>query len=194
MENLYENLLQRSNRVKYCVSNKMAQFDSETLNWKQTEKKWSIIEVVDHLNKVYDIYLPNFEEAITSAPELNGKIQEKQQTIVGRLSVYAMKPKGKKRRFKMKTFDFFQPRINVESNKVLAEFNRKKQKFNDLIKGARNKNLVGIKMSTSLKLMRFYVPECFDFILTHEERHLIQMEEILANATQLNIQQVVIHH
>ncbi|MEM8939365.1 MAG: DinB family protein [Bacteroidota bacterium] len=181
MENLYENLRQRSNKVKHYVNNEIAHLDSETLNWKQNEKKWSTLEVVDHLNKVYDIYLPNFEEAITRAPELNGKIQEKQQTMLGRLSVYSMKPKGRKRRFKMKTFDFFQPGTEIECNEVLAEFDGKKQEFNDFIKRARGKSLVDIKMSTSLKLIKFYIPECFDFILTHEERHLIQMEEILAD-------------
>ncbi len=180
MEVNFEQLLQHSNQMKNYIRTDVSSLSNERLNWKENPKKWSIIEVVDHLNKVYEKYHNNFEKAIRNAPELKDETQIKQQTILGRLSIYSMKPKGKKRRFKMKTFDFFQPQINMNDTDATIElFLQNKDRFNGYLKESRSKNLNGLKMPTALgEKMEFYIPECFEFILGHEERHLVQIEGI----------------
>lgn len=179
MENFYEQLLQRSNTVKNRIEEDIKNLDQSKLNWKESEKKWSVLEVIDHLNKVYDKYLDNFKKTINSAPQLNGETQKKQWTLLGRLSIYSMKPKGQKRRFKMKTFDFFQPNGESPKNQIIEEFLEKKERFNSLIRDARLKNLSDLKMPTALgEKAKFFVPECFDFIMSHEERHMVQIEDV----------------
>ena len=180
MESYYEHLLHRSNKIKIRILDDIANLSNSTLIVKESPKEWSVIEVVDHLNKVYDIYLDNFEKSIGSAPPLNGEAQKFQRTILGRLSVYTNKPKGTKRKFKMKTFDFFQPDEKKDCGKILGEFAEKKDIFNAHLKEARLKNLNGIKVPTALgEKVKFYVSECFDFLLAHEERHMVQIEGIL---------------
>lgn len=182
MEVKFEQILEQSNRVKNYIKSDIAELSDKKLNWKPNEKKWSALEVVSHLNRVYEKYLDNFELAIGGAPDLiNADAQEYQSTLLGRLSIYSMKPKGKKRRFKMKTFDFFNPVSEPEKrNETIDLFIANKERFNDLIKQARNKNLRGIKMPTALgEKMKFYVPECFRFILAHEERHIVQIAGLL---------------
>ena len=97
--------------------------------------------------------------------------------ILGRFAIYSMKPKGTKRKYKMKTFDFFQP-TEHSKKEVVDAFVTNKAAFNQLLKEARTKNLKGIQMPTSLgKRVKFYVPECFEFILAHEQRHMVQLAE-----------------
>lgn len=92
-----------------------------------------------------------------------------------------MKPKGKKRKFKMKTFDFFVPTIDEEKvEQVFSTFQSNKMRFNELIKLARKKNLKGVKIPTALgQKVKFYIPECMEFILAHEQRHIVQIKGLL---------------
>ena len=180
MESYFEHLLERSNKIKNRIVNEVASMDQEQLTRKESPKKWSVIEVVDHLNKVYDVYLDNFKKELDAAPRLDGQVQKYQRTLLGRLSVYTNKPKGAKRKFKMKTFDFFYPTTEIDCDKILTEFAKKKELFNSYLKEARLKDLNGVKMPTALgDKMKFYISECFDFLLAHEERHLVQIEGVL---------------
>ena len=188
METYYEQLLERSNVIRNRITNDIVMLEEAHLTWKKTPKQWSIIEVVDHLNKVYDIYEPNFRKAIDTAPSLNGQQQKEQHTLLGRLSIYSMRPKKDKRKFKMKTFSFFEPTVENSPNKVIAAYESKKNTFNGFMKEARLKNLNNQKMPTALgEKMKFYVAECFDFILAHEERHLVQMEKLVAQIKSPNV-------
>ncbi|WP_436517884.1 DinB family protein [Ekhidna sp. To15] len=182
MEVNFEQILQQSNKIKNYIKADVAELPDKKLNWKPNEKKWSALEVVSHLNRVYEIYLDNFESAISGAPDLPiDETLDYQSTLLGRISIYIMKPRGRKRRFKMKTFDFFNPISEPENKHATIDlFLKNKATFNDLIKQARNKNLKNIKMPTALgEKMKFYVPECFRFILAHEERHIVQIASIL---------------
>lgn len=184
MEVNFEKILEHSNRNGNYIKIDIASKGPSKLNWKESEKKWSVLEVIEHLNKVYDLYFPNFNKAIESAPENHGQDNILQRTLMGRLSIYSQKPKGQKVRFKMKTFSFFQPNTSKNSLEEVESFLDKKEAFNDFIKRARLKDLKGIKMPTALgEKMKFYIPECFEFILAHEDRHLVQIQNILSKMT-----------
>lgn len=178
----FEQILQHSNQNLNFVKSDIATLDSAQLNWKESAKKWSVVEVIGHLNKVFDLYLPNFEKVLDSAIELNGESGTPlQRTLLGRFSIYSQKPKGQKVRFKMKTFDFFQPVHDADTtDETINTFIENKDRFNELIKKARLKNLKGIKMPTALgEKLKFYIPECFEFVLAHEDRHMVQIQGIL---------------
>lgn len=176
MEVNYEQFLQQSNHTKNYIQSEVSVLSDDVLNSKRDEKSWSALEVIDHLNKVYDIYLPLFTKALEKAPEISDNSgHKKQSTFLGRLSIYSMKPKGNKRKFKMKTFDFFRPSQHSK-NEIIDSFFKNKEAFNELLMLTRTKNLKNAKMPTSLgKRVKFYVPECFEFIIAHEERHMVQI-------------------
>ncbi|MFK7952095.1 MAG: DinB family protein [Ekhidna sp.] len=185
MEVNFEYLLQQSNQMKNYIERNVSALSVEKLNWKESPKKWSVLEVVSHLNKVYNKYHENFEQAISDAPKTDTDRQRMQRTILGRMSIYSMKPKGKKRKFKMKTFNFFEPQIDKKNvNVTLHLFLNNKDRFNSYLKESRSKKLDDIKIPTALgEKMKFYIPECFEFILAHEERHMVQIKEIIEKTT-----------
>lgn len=183
MEAYFKNLLAESNSIKHYVTADVSEVPEEALLWKETSKKWSVIEVIDHLNKVYALYFPLFDEALDGlSMRADGAENHPQYTLLGKLSIHAMRPKGDKRRFKMKTFDFFQPIHDIaNSHEIITSYLAKKETFNNTLKAADAKCLSGLKMPTSLgKQVKFYVTECFEFILAHEQRHMVQIAGILA--------------
>lgn len=127
----FEQLLQDSNLVGDFIQHEVAVLDPEQLYWKPSETTWSLIEIVEHLNLIYDKYLVNMGGAIDqSAPLGEQQDQKKKTTLLGSLSVHAMKPKKEKVRYKMKTFDFFDPNNdhkNAES--ILSQFAENKNRF-----------------------------------------------------------------
>ena len=178
----YEQLLQHSNQCKHQINQQTKELPPEVLNWKEHPKKWSVLEVLSHLSKVYELYYPNFDAAISIAKDLaSGENQGTKRSIMGKLSIYSMKPKGRKRRFQMKTFDFFEPEVSEQhANETINTFFKNKDDFHDLLRRARLKQLGATKMKTALgERVKFYVAECFEFILAHEDRHLLQIEDIL---------------
>ena len=174
----YEQLLERSNRVEGFVRKSTAELGDQVY-LKESPDKWSFIEVVEHLNLVYDVYLENFEKVLTGLRDLEeGEEAKLQSSLMGRLSIWSQRPKNRKRRFKMKTFKFFEPK--VDQKEVLVKFYDNKERFSDVIKEARVKDVRGIKVPTALgQRVKFYVPECIDFVISHEERHVVQMEKIM---------------
>jgi len=182
MEANYEQMLQDSNRIKNYIKGDIANMDEAVITKKATAKKWSALETIEHLNKVYDVYLDNFTTVIEGAEELSDRdIPQMKRTLLGRLSIYANRPKGNKRRFKVKTFDFFTPAIAPDqSHEIIDTYLKNKERFNDLIKAARTKNLLNVKIPTALgEKVKFYAAECFEFLLAHEERHMIQIAEAI---------------
>lgn len=181
MEANFEELLRDSNLVGHYINEEIKSLEINQLTWKPTPEQWSLVEVVDHLNLIYDKYLTHMKLAIDQAPTLvNNRSQKKKTTILGNLSVYSMKPKKQVVRFKMKTFDFFDPRQDPKTVKDIFEtFARNKGAFNELIKTARLKDVESVKIPTSLgSRIRFYIIQCMEFIIAHEQRHLIQMKAL----------------
>lgn len=183
MRTTLDELLQRSNEMGHFIENEVAGLPQDVLTRKPSEKTWSAIEVVDHLNKVYNTYLDNFDKAISSANDLpDGAESKHKSSFIGWMGAYTMKPKGQKRKFKMKTFDFFQPTVEDASHdQTIQTFLSNKTRFNELIKNARSKDITKIKMPTAMgDRYKMYVGECFAFVLAHEERHMVQIQELMA--------------
>ncbi len=183
MEANFEILLQQSNTIKNFIKDKVVPLDSAYLLRKADEKSWSVLEVIKHLNLVYDKYLVNLENAVANAEQLQeGGVVKKKTTILGSISVYSQRPKGNKRKFKMKTFDFFEPEINNEElHQTLDDYYAKKNRFNEILRESRLKNLENVKIPTALgERVQFYFYQCLEFLIAHEQRHVVQIKNILS--------------
>ena len=173
-----EDLVKRSDHVAWLVSEEFGKLGEERLLKKHSPGAWSIIEVVEHLNRTFDHYFPKLEEAVEKAPAKK-KEDYKRSFLVGIFSDL-QKPKRGKRRMKMRTFEFFEPHVNGSSNQVMETFLQNQQRFDHFIKTGRTRDISKVKVVSALgPILKFRLPECFEFLLSHEERHLAQIREIL---------------
>ncbi len=176
----WKSLLELSQSIKNEIL-QIASHDIEKLQWKSDVKSWSVLEILNHLSLVYELYANNFERTIEAAPQSSEQSHSIKYSLLGRLSIFSQRPNNEKRRMKMKTFDFFQPDYkSCESHEVVKRYLANKEVFEKLLIDASTRDLAELKVPTALgQKVRFYVSECFDFILAHEQRHLVQINQTL---------------
>lgn len=179
----YEDQIGRLNRLISEVKN-IAQLPEAQLRTRPAKGAWSVLEVVEHMNKAYDPhYRHHLENALHRAPEQVAAPTEFQGGRVARFLYNGMRPQDGRRKMKMKTLKKFQPETvdHLTAKTVFSTFFELQDHLKAQIMKARSSDISGRKIPSAIgSLIQFTVPECFEFIISHEERHLLQCAEILA--------------
>ncbi|SNY94883.1 hypothetical protein [Flagellimonas pacifica] len=180
-ENQIQRLNEIVNRVKELQALEVAQ-----LTIPQNLKSWNVVEVLEHLNIAYGIYMPRLDEAFTKLPAINSgpsefKIRTWQKIVIG-----GQRPKNGVRKWKMKTLKRFEPLLDRQTltqekiDAVFETFFTRHAHLKEAILKSRNKDVAQVKIISAIgPIVNFYLPECFEFLLCHLERHMVQIEEIL---------------
>lgn len=147
-------------------------------------KAWSIIQIVAHLNIAYSHYEDKVSDALNKATSIENDKKPFKARIWQGFIISGQRPKGTKRKWKMKTMKRFEPDTIEQSYEegqmatVFQQFQRLHAHLKEAILAGRHKNLYHMKISSAIgPIVNFYLPEAFEFILCHAERHLIQIEE-----------------
>lgn len=148
--------------------------DPVKLNYCPEEGKWSVAQVLEHLNAYNRYYLPAIERSMvqiskdTSAWFVPGFWGNYFTNMMMPKNVYEVKNK-------MKAMKSYMPAkgLNVES--VFREFFQHQNKILQLLDVAKRRNMNSIKIPISItKLIRFKLGDTFRFLIAHEQRHMIQ--------------------
>lgn len=172
-EEFINTMLQKiSNQINFVedLSNK----PDEELNSKPTPKAWNALECVDHMNRLLLLYtnqlLPmeldhDFEDTVSIG-------------MKGRFFAEGMRPKGEKISYKMSTAKVFTPsKTNKQS---LDDFKRTLESAQKFLEVNRNKKWKGKKVTSALgPLVKFNIAEAFNFLLAHNERHILQAQRAM---------------
>lgn len=180
-----ENQTQRVNSIITIVEG-WQELELDLLNYKPAPNVWSILEIVGHMNQAYKDYEDKIETLLAKLPEEEGENEQFKMSWLPKTLVNSFKPKGQVIKWKMKTFNKFQPGwdanglTNAQAHQVFGQF----YAYNNHLKSAifRGKNKAwnkGKLVSAIGPLVRFSLPECFEFLITHEERHLVQGKLLL---------------
>lgn len=179
-----EDQIQRTNQIIQAVE-KLQQLDFETLIKRPNPAHWSIIEIIGHMNSAYYLYESRLNQKLQELPTAN---ETDDQFKVGRKSAFCIKaitPQGTKRPMKMKTMKKFEPVFMVEeldAEKVAGVFDTfygYKKHLKEAIQTARTKNVKHSKINSALgPIVKFYLPEAFEFLIGHDERHIVQIAEV----------------
>jgi len=179
----YENQIGRLNRL-ISEMNNIAQLPEEQLRRRPAKGAWSILEVVEHMNKAYDPHYRNhLEKALHQALEQEAAPTEFRGGRIARFFYNGIRPQDGRRKMKMKTLKKFQPETvdQLTAKTVFTVFFELQDHLKAQIIKARNSNISGKKIPSAIgSLIQFTIPECFEFVISHEERHLLQCAEILA--------------
>ncbi|MEM8528818.1 MAG: DinB family protein [Bacteroidota bacterium] len=182
-----EDQIRRLNLINTIVEN-FRELPIELLNRKPNAKQWSIIEVIGHINQAYVDYKNKISQAIQTLPEKSGATSETHAASgMGKIAINMIRPKNGQRKWKMKTMKKFEPNAAL-SNANKAEIAQTFQTFFDNQKHLKDAILASRKLDVRQQkitsaigpIVRFYLPDCFEFIISHEERHVVQIQELLA--------------
>lgn len=182
-----EDQIRRLNLIHSAVET-FQELPLAVLNRKPNAKQWSIIEVVGHMNQAYADYRGKIDHAIQTFPK---KANETSETYtaggMGKMAINMIRPKNGQRKWKMKTMKKFEPNTAL-SKASKADIEATFQQFFDIqehlktaILASRKLDLKKHKITSAIgPIVRFYLPDCFEFIISHEERHVLQIQELLS--------------
>ncbi|MEO1012496.1 MAG: hypothetical protein AAFX53_14415 [Bacteroidota bacterium] len=181
-----ENQIQRLNGI----FNQMAlwqELEPRILYHRPQSKAWNVLEVIEHLSIAYSFYRKRIETSLEASPVSNNGAWVFKVRPWQRFVIEGQRPKGQKRPFKIRTLKRFVPHLAEEAGSITqarATFDRFYGQYGhlkDRILESRAKNVEGQQINSAIgPMVRFYLPEAFEFLICHAERHKVQIEETLA--------------
>ncbi|MEP5341251.1 MAG: DinB family protein [Algibacter sp.] len=153
--------------------------NEKELNYKETIDTWSILECIEHLNIYGDFYNPEIKACIMKTHTTSTKIFK--SGVIGNYFVNLISPKEKLN--KMKTLKVNNPLGSNLDKNVIERFISQQKECLELIEKSKNINLTKTKTAISIsKLIKMRLGDTFRFITAHNERHILQAENILKKA------------
>lgn len=162
------------------VKNKFGNLSHKQLNWKPAPDKWSIGQCLQHIIQLNNAYYPVVENKIQEA-EKNKLFAKKtfHPNLLGKLVISSLKPGGKKT---FKTYEVFKPVGNDVSLSVVRDLEINNEKLVLFMNRSVPFDLNKIKIkSPANRLFRFQLGALFLMIIVHEQRHILQAENVMKN-------------
>lgn len=148
--------------------------DPVKLSYCSEEGKWSVAQVIEHMNAYCRHYLPLIERSMVhitkdvSAWFVSGFWGNYFTNSIMPKNVFEIKNK-------MKTGKMFSPDKSVNVETAFKEFFQHQNKLLQLLEVARRRNLNSVYVPSAIsKLIRFKLGDIFRFLIAHEQRHMIQ--------------------
>jgi hypothetical protein len=143
------------------------------------KNKWSIVQILEHLNAYGRYYLPAIEKEIAFRSKAVPTWFN--SGFLGNYFTNSMKPKNifevTNKMKAMKSYSFPNS-LNVDT--VLKEFEEQQQKLMQLLELARERDLNSIRIPITIsKMVKFKLGDVFRFLVAHQQRHMIQARNTL---------------
>lgn len=172
-----ENWTNRLAKITDSFQKDFGDLPEKKLNWKPNEETWSIAQNIDHLIVINSTYFPIFEalKNDTYTVPFTGKINFL-VNLFGKKVLDAVQPTEKK---KIKTFKIWQPSESKIGGNIFERFINHQaelgQHYNDCRAFIENGVIIS---SPANKYIVYKLETAFEIIVTHEERHLAQAQQI----------------
>lgn len=148
----------------------------EKLNFRLSEKSWSVLECLEHLIRYGNFYIPEISKRIEISDTKSKDIFN--SGVLGDYFANSMLPKEKLNT--MKTFKSMDPLHSKLDKSVLNEFIAQQKQMIHLLNDAENIDLNKVRTSISItKLIQLKLGDTFRFVIYHNLRHVEQAKRNL---------------
>ena len=159
---------------------RLRQQDPELLLQQPAPGKWSVAQVIEHLNTYGRYYLPKLSEAIS-----NSRFSANAYFSTGILGAYfsnSMKPKPDGTiPNKMKAFKNHSPGTDIDAKTALDEFEQQEILLLQLLDKARSTDIGKRRIPVSIApFIKLKIGDALAFLIAHHERHFLQIHKTLA--------------
>ncbi len=138
---------------------------------------WSIAQCLAHLNSYGHYYLPLIKKAIDNAPQNNKAVNDKHSWL-GKYFTKTMRADATQKKYK--AFKGHIPATHLNAHAEIAEFINQNEQLLLFLKRAKVIDTNGIKINISIsKWIKINLNDLFDFIVAHNNRHLLQAKRNL---------------
>ncbi len=164
-------------------AHKLQHMPQEMLEFSPATNKWSVAQILEHLNIYSNYYLPIIDE----------KLKEKQTVPniyftpgwLGNYFTSIMKPTANGSAVKkMQSPKSAVPSSQPNAITMLEEFIKHQHTLLRLLEDASAANLNRVRIPTSLnKMITLKLGDTFRFFIAHEQRHFVQIKNNLQSST-----------
>ena len=147
--------------------------------------KWSIVEVLEHLSSYSRYYLLAIEKSLQADNSVTDLFKP---GWLGDYFTKLMKPKENGTiANKMKSPKDHRPPKFLDAFPVLNSFLEHQHYLLELLEQAKSKNIGSIRIPITIsKFIKLKLGDTFRFVIAHEQRHFVQMENNLAGLKQVS--------
>ena len=154
--------------------------DPELLLTAPAPGKWSVVQVLAHINSYGRYYLPAIERSL----QVNKTHKEIfKPGWFGNYFTKIMKPgEDGKIGNKMSAPKNHRPAPHLDIKPVMDEFFSQQQKLLELLEKAKQKDIGAIRTPISIsRLVKLKVGDTFRFLVAHEQRHFVQVANSISD-------------
>ncbi|MGV3560892.1 DinB family protein [Larkinella arboricola] len=182
---LLDQLTAETRALIQLVENEFSSLPNDTLNWQPAPERWSILQCLEHLNSYGHYYLPQLEKAVCRGEQ--EQIAASTSFRSGWLGNYfanSMQPKADGSiGLKAKAVKAHTPAAGLDARAVLTTFLDQQRDLLNLLERARRVNIGRLWVPISIaRFIRLSVGDTFRFLITHEQRHVLQAQRVAAEA------------
>ncbi len=140
---------------------------------------WNVAQVIEHLNTYNVYYNPAIKSGLgISKHGFNPKFSS---GILGNYFTNSMLPKSCTIKNKMKAFKNHSPLSDLDPAYVSSDFIAHQTELLSLIEAASKTDLGKIRIPISIsRLIKLKLGDTLRFLIAHQQRHFVQIENILA--------------
>jgi DinB superfamily len=171
--------LEADTRQLILIAVHLQKEDSEILLKQPAPGKWNIARVLEHLNSYGRYYLPAIEKSLEADQPAKEKFSS---GWLGNYFTKLMKPgvDGKIGN-KMNAPKNHRPRPDTDIKSALDNFLEQQQRLLQLLEAAKQKDIGNIRTPISISpFIKLKVGDTFRFFIAHEQRHFLQIGNLLA--------------
>lgn len=161
----------------------LSNLDDKIMNTPPAPGKWSIAQVIEHLNSYNRYYLPEMHKALAAGKA--GRVPFRPAYSAGIFGNYftnMMLPKADgKLANKMNAPKDHRPPVQLDTKQVIAEFIAGQKQLLGYLKAAEKTDIGKLKVPISIsKFIKLKLGDTFRFLIAHQQRHFIQLHNALA--------------
>jgi uncharacterized damage-inducible protein DinB len=157
--------------------NTIQQYDNSILNRQPAPGKWSVAQIIEHLNSYNRYYLPEIERSLNTKDIPFNKTFK--PGLIGNYFTNMMAPKSEQVTNKMKAPKDHTPAPALDSRKVIAEFIAGQLRLAELLKQAEKTDIGRLKVPISIsRFIKLKLGDTLRFLITHQQRHFLQIERV----------------
>ena len=172
------NQLQADIRQIILVANYLKSTDPGILLQQPAAGKWSVIQVLEHLNSYGNYYLIAIERSLKQNKPASEVFKP---GWAGDYFTKLMKPaENGTIKHKMQSPKDHRPNSHPDAFPVLTTFLEQQHYLLELLEKAKTKHIGKIKTPISIsRFIKLKVGDVFRFLIAHEQRHFVQIENTL---------------
>ena len=174
---------QRKEEIKVLIAQlKLVseKYSLEILRQSPAEGKWSVAQVLDHLNGYNRYYLAAIEAQLYKPAQPHAQVTYRAGWLGEYFTKLMLPPAPGKKTVKMKSPKDHEPASFPDPEAMIREFISGEEKLLMLLEKSREINLERVRIPISLnRFIRLKLGDTFHFLIAHQQRHFLQIQQIL---------------